>query len=35
MRKLCAKMVPKDLTIEEELERKSICNDLLSRIETG
>ncbi|XP_055918322.1 protein GVQW3-like [Eupeodes corollae] len=34
MRKICAKMVPKVLTHEQKQMRKSICEDLLSRIQT-
>nr|CAH7733389.1 unnamed protein product [Callosobruchus chinensis] len=33
MRKLCAKMVPKVLTVEQKELRLSICKDMISRIE--
>ncbi|XP_060520797.1 histone-lysine N-methyltransferase SETMAR-like [Cylas formicarius] len=33
MRKLCAKMVPKVLTVEQKELRLSICEDMISRIE--
>ncbi|XP_060534524.1 histone-lysine N-methyltransferase SETMAR-like [Cylas formicarius] len=33
MRKLCAKMVPKVLTVEQKELRLSICEDIISRIE--
>jgi len=34
MRKICAKMVPKNLTIEQKEHRMTVCRDLINRIET-
>ena len=34
MRKICAKMVPKILSFEQKHVRKSICEDLINRIQT-
>ena len=31
MRKMCAKMVPKELTVEQKQRRATICQDLLER----
>ena len=33
MRKVCAKMVPKNLTIEQKANRRDVCLDLLDRLE--
>ena len=33
MRKGCAKMVPKNLTIEQKVNRRNVCFDLLDRLE--
>jgi len=33
MRKVCAKMVPKDLTTEQKANRRYVCLDLLDRLE--
>jgi len=33
MRKVCAKMVPKNLTTEEKANRRDVCLDLLERLE--
>ena len=33
MRKLCAKMVPKNLTTEQKANRRDVCLDLLGRLE--
>jgi len=33
MRKLCAKMVPKNLTTEQKANRRDVCLDLLDRLE--
>ena len=35
MRKVCAKMVPKNLTTEQKTNRKDVCLDLLDRLERG
>ena len=35
MRKLCAKMVPKNLTTEQKTNRMDVCLDLLNRLERG
>jgi hypothetical protein len=32
MRKVCAKMVPKNLTQEQKRNRKNICSDIMERI---
>jgi len=34
MRKICAKLVPKNLSVEQKANRLEICQDLLGRIET-
>jgi hypothetical protein len=34
MRKVCAKMVPKNLTDEQKENRRNICQELLDRLET-
>jgi len=34
MRKLCAKLVPKVLTVEQKELRRSICEDFLERIQS-
>src|SRR5678816_499502 len=33
MRKICAKLVPKDLSVEQKANRVIICQDLLERLE--
>jgi len=33
MRKMCAKMVPKNLTTEQKASRRDVCLDLLDRLE--
>ena len=33
MRKVCAKMVPKNLTTEQKTNRRDVCLDLLDRLE--
>ena len=33
MRKVCAKMVPKNLTTERKANRRDVCLDLLDRLE--
>ena len=33
MRKVCAKMVPKNLTTEQKANRRDVCLDLLNRLE--
>jgi len=33
MRKICAKLVPKNLSIEQKANRLEICKDLLGRLE--
>ena len=33
MRKVCAKMVPKNLTTEQKASRRDVCLDLLDRLE--
>ena len=33
MRKVCAKMVPKNLTTEQKATRSDVCLDLLDRLE--
>jgi len=33
MKKLCAKMVPKNLTIEQKAKRRDVCLDLLDHLE--
>jgi len=33
MRKVCAKMVPKNLTTEQKANRSDVCLDLLDRLE--
>ena len=33
MKKLCAKMVPKNLTTEQKGNRRDVCLDLLDRLE--
>ena len=33
MRKVCAKMVPKNLTTEHKVSRRDVCLDLLDRLE--
>jgi len=33
MRKICAKLVPKNLTVEQKTSRLEICQDLLGRLE--
>ena len=33
MRKICAKLVPKNLSVEQETNRLEICQDLLGRLE--
>ena len=33
MRKVCAKMVPKNLTTKQEANRRDVCFDLLDRLE--
>ena len=33
MRKVCAKMVPKNLTTEQKDNRRDVCLDLLDRLE--
>ena len=33
MRKVCAKMVPKNLTAEQKANRRDVCLDLLDRLE--
>jgi len=33
MRKVCAKMVPKNLTTEHKAKRRDVCLDLLDRLE--
>ena len=33
MRKICAKLVPKNLTVEQKANRLEICQDLLGRLE--
>ena len=35
MRKLCAKMVPKNLTTEQKANWRDVCLDLLDRLERG
>ena len=33
MRKICAKLVPKNLSVEQKANRLEICQDLLGRLE--
>ena len=33
MRKICAKLVPKNLSVEHKVNRLEICQDLLGRLE--
>ena len=33
MRKICAKLVPKNLSVEQKTNRLEICQDLLGRLE--
>jgi len=33
MRKVCAKLVPKNLSVEQKANRLEICQDLLGRLE--
>ena len=33
MRKICAKLVPKNLSVEQKANRLGICQDLLGRLE--
>ena len=33
MRKICAKLVPKNLSVEQKANRSEICQDLLGRLE--
>jgi len=33
MRKICAKLVPKNLSVEQKANRMEICQDLLGRLE--
>ena len=32
MRKICAKLVPKNLSVEQKVNRLEICQDLLGRL---
>ena len=34
VRKVCAEMVPKNLTAEQKASRRDVCLDLLDRLET-
>ena len=35
MRKICAKLVPKNLSVEQKANRLEICQDLMGRLEIG